>query len=116
MKKSAVLILIFIVILALSVISHAQVNSETQDLFGNNSEAPVIVVLKDNSNILKSEAAKNIKSDNFEIKKSMIAQQKANVLQNSKLRKNLNIWIITGTGAVILISGIYLFRRNKNNK
>jgi len=84
--KSGVAFIILILITITSASVYSINNSEMQDLFGDNNETSVIVVLKDNPNPLKLQA-KNLKLDSFEVKKNMIVQQKKSVLQNMKLKK-----------------------------
>src|SRR3989338_3850453 len=85
--KGGVVFIALMVIIVFSIPTHSINDSEMQNLFGNNSEVSVIVILKDNPNILKLQA-KNLKPDSFEIKKNRMMQQKASVLENIKLKKN----------------------------
>src|SRR3989338_1618911 len=88
--KSGVVVIVLMIIILLSTSTYSINNSEMQDLFGDNNETSVIVVLKDNPNTLKLQA-KNLKLDSFEVKKNMIVQQKASVLQNMKLKKSKDL-------------------------
>jgi len=82
------LLLLFIALIAVaySIAVQSQANSEVQEIFGDNEEAEVIVVLKDDSNALQQYSAGN-HQDDFEAKKSMIKSQQENVLKDLKIKK-----------------------------
>ena len=56
--KGGVVFIALMVIIVFSIPTHSINDSEMQNLFGNNSEVSVIVILKDNPNILKLQAKK----------------------------------------------------------
>ena len=58
--KGGVVFIALMVIIVFSIPTHSINDSEMQNLFGNNSEVSVIVILKDNPNILKLQT-KNLK-------------------------------------------------------
>ena len=88
MKRLVVVFLILVAFLAYSIAVQSQVNPDTQDLFGNNEEADVIVVLKEDYNVLQGHGISSYQyKDNFEKKKMMIGEQQENVLKNLKLKK-----------------------------
>ncbi|MBI2653138.1 S8 family serine peptidase, partial [Candidatus Woesearchaeota archaeon] len=81
-------LLIFLFVLAYSISVRSQINSEVQDLFGDNEEVDVIVVLKDDYNVLQQYEIGNYKDkDNFEMKKMMINEQQEHVLNDLKLKE-----------------------------
>ena len=88
MKGGLVIFLVLVIALAYSVAVQSQVNPEIDDLFGNNDEIGVIVVLKDDYDVLQEYGISNYKDkDDFEMKKMMISEQQEHVLADLKLKK-----------------------------
>ena len=88
MKSVLMVFLAFVIAAAYSVSVQSQVNSELQELFGDNEEANVIVVLKDDYDVLQEYGISNYKDkDDFEMKKRMINKQQEHVLKDLKLKK-----------------------------
>ena len=88
MKLGLVIFLVIVIALVYSLPVQSQVNSEVQDLFGDNEEADVIVVLNDDYSILSKYGISNYKDkDNFEMKKRMIKEQQGDVFNDLKLKK-----------------------------
>src|SRR3989344_4180879 len=86
MKWGLMIFLVFAIAVAYSVSVQSQVNFEMQELFGGDEEASVIVVLKDDYNVLQKYGISNDKDD-FETKKSMIKEQQGAVFADLKLKK-----------------------------
>ena len=86
MNRRLLVILIVIGILVYSIPVQSQINSEMQELFGDNDEANVIVVLKDDYDVLQGYEISNYKDD-FEMRKVMINKQQEHVLKDLKLKK-----------------------------
>ncbi len=85
--KRGLVFLIFIVVLAYSINVQSQINDEEQELFGDNEEINVIVVLKDDYNVLQQYGISNYNfKDDFEMKKMMINEQQEHVLADLKLK------------------------------
>lgn len=88
MRWFSFVFLIVAISLAYAVAVESQVNSEMNDLFSDNDEADVIVVLKDDYNVLQEYGIQNYQhKDDFEMKKMMIGEQQENVFGNLKLKK-----------------------------
>ena len=87
MRGLFVVVLILAFALAYSIAAESQINSEAQDLFGNNDEIGVIVVLKDDYSLLQQYGISNYNNDNFEMKKMMINEQQEKVLSDLKIKK-----------------------------
>src|SRR3989344_2573593 len=88
MKSVLMVFLAFVIAAAYSVSVQSQVNFEMQELFGDNEEANVIVVLKDDYDVLQEYGISNYKDkDDFEMKKRMINKQQENVLGSLKTKK-----------------------------
>jgi len=88
MKRWLFFILIFLIVSAYSIAVKSQINSEIKELFGGDEEAGVIVVLKDDYNVLSEYGIKSYSyKDDFEMKKMMIEEQQENVLSGLKLKK-----------------------------
>jgi len=78
--------LVFVIAMAYSISAQSQANSEMQELFGDNDEAGVIVVLKDDYDVLQKYGISNDKDD-FDAKKSMIKEQQGAVFADLTLKK-----------------------------
>src|SRR3989338_526222 len=88
MNGGLMIFLVFVIATAYSVSVQSQVNSEMQELFGDNEEIEVIVVLKDDYDVLQEYGISNYKDkDDFEMKKMMIKEQQENVLGSLKTKK-----------------------------
>ncbi len=87
MKGGLLVFLVFIIASAYSIAVQSQANSEVQELFGNDEEAEVIVVLKDDYNALQRGVSSNGNIDDFEAKKQMIREQQNTVFADLKLKK-----------------------------
>ncbi|MBI2655735.1 S8 family serine peptidase [Candidatus Woesearchaeota archaeon] len=86
MNRKILLICVFIsIILAYSVSVHSEANSEIQELFGDEEEIEVIVVLKDDYDVLGKYGASKYKDD-FEKKKMMIQEQQEGVIEDLKIK------------------------------
>ena len=88
MRWFSLIFLMLVISLAYAVAVKSQANSEINDLFGSNDEADVIVVLKDDYNVLQEYGIQNYQyKDNFEMKKMMIREQQEGVVKGLKLKK-----------------------------
>src|SRR3989344_8022045 len=84
MKRIWVLVFLVLAALLYPVIVHSKDHSEINELFGDEGEIEVIVVLKDDYNVL-GYAASSYKDD-FEKKKMMISEQQENVLEDLEIK------------------------------
>ena len=78
--------LVFVIVIAYSISVQSDVNLEIEELFGDNEEASVIVVMKDDYSVLHKYGISNNKDD-FEAKKMMIKEQQDSVFADIKLKK-----------------------------
>ena len=76
LKRGIWILIILTVILDYPTMSHSKVNSESDWIFGNNEEATVIVILKDDYNAVDNN-----------IRKTMISGQQENIFNELKLKK-----------------------------
>lgn len=91
MKRSLLVFLIIAAVLAYSTAAQSPINSEANELFGDNEEAEVIVVLKDDYNVLQQYGIGNYKyKDSFEMKKLMISGQQKEIFSELKLKEESN--------------------------
>ena len=89
MKKYLLIILVIAMALSFSIAAHSQINSEIQELFGDEEAIDVIVILKDDYNVLSKYEISNYNyKDDFEMKRLMIEEQQENVLEDLKLKKD----------------------------
>ena len=92
MKKTIFIFMLLVIVAAYSIAVKSKINSEIKDLFGDNEEADVIVVLKDDYGALgRYGVSSHAYNDDFEIKKMMIKEQQEDVLSNLKIKKSENI-------------------------
>ncbi|MBI4452875.1 S8 family serine peptidase [Candidatus Woesearchaeota archaeon] len=84
-RKILMFFIFILVIFAYSVSVHSEANSEMQELFGDEEEVEVIVVLKDDYNVLGKYSAAKYKDD-FEKKKMMIQEQQEEVLEDLEIK------------------------------
>ena len=98
MKRGLVIFLVIVIALVYSLPVQSQANSEMQDLFGDNDEANVIVVLKDDYSALQSYGISNYHNkDDFEMKKMMVKEQQKNAFKDLKIKKGtIIIFILIG--------------------
>jgi len=85
MKKIWVLIFLVIAALIYPVIVQSKNHSEINELFGDEDEIEVIVVLKDDYDVLGKYGVSNYKDD-FEKKKMMISEQQENVIEDLEIK------------------------------
>ena len=85
MKWGFFVFLVILLILAYSISVESKSHKEIEELFGNEEEADVIVVLYDDYNVLGL-SNYNYKDD-FEMKKMMIKEQQEDVFKDLKLKK-----------------------------
>src|SRR3989344_6619630 len=85
MKRTWVLAFLVLVILLYPHIVQSEDNSEITELFGDDEEVEVIVVLKDDYNVLGAYSASKYKDD-FEKKKMMISEQQEEVLEDLEIK------------------------------
>ena len=87
MKGGWLIIFILVISLVYAIAVQSQVNSEADELFGSNDEIGVIVILKDDYNVLQKYGTSNYDKNDFEMKKRMVSEQKELVLKDLKLKK-----------------------------
>ncbi len=88
MRGGLVIFLLVVISLAYSIAVYSQANSEVQELFGDNDTANVIVVLKDDYDVLQNYGISNYHyKDDLEMKKMMVQEQQEDVFSDLKLKK-----------------------------
>ena len=88
MKKYFVIFLIIIFVLAYSISAQSKIHKEIEELFGDNEEVEVIIVLYDDYNVLQEYGISNYEyKDDFEMKKMMIGKQQESVFKDLNLKK-----------------------------
>ena len=86
MKWHLWVFLMIIAALAYSMSAKSDVNSDMQELFGDNEEIEVIVVLKDDYNVINEYGFAASSWDDNERKKMMISHQQEHILDELNLK------------------------------
>src|SRR3989338_497405 len=88
MKRGLLAFLLLVIVLAYSLAANSKSHKEIEDLFGNEEEVEVIVVLYDDYSALSAYGISDYEyKDDFEMKKMMISEQQEDVLKDLKLKK-----------------------------
>ena len=89
MRKGLLVLLVLIIfVLAYSIGVQSKIHKEIEELFGNEEEVKVIVVLYDDYNVLQEYGISNYDyKDDFEMKKMMISKQQESVFKDLTLKK-----------------------------
>jgi hypothetical protein len=89
MKWAFFAIAVIIISLAYSISVQSKINSEIIEIFGDEQETEVIILLKEDYDVLYEYGFSAAKWDNNERKKMMIGHQQEHVLDDLKLRKQI---------------------------